>query len=52
MPCDLFRLMLKNSIVEELNSSEEGREYLAKCERLNTTTMDVDSLHKKFGDWN
>lgn len=49
LPCDLFQLMLKNSIVEELNRTEEGREYLAKCERLNTTTLDEVALHKRFG---
>lgn len=48
LPCDVFQLMLKNSIVEELNQTEEGREYLAKCDRLNTTTMDVEALRKKF----
>lgn len=49
LPCDLFQLMLKNSIVEELNHTEEGREYLAKCERLNATTLDEVALHKRFG---
>ena len=49
LPCDLFQLMCKNSIVKELNATEEGREYLAKCERLNTTTLDEAALHRKFG---
>lgn len=48
LPCDLFRLMYKNSIIEELNKTDEGREYLAKCERLNTQTMDVEALKRKF----
>lgn len=49
LPCDVFQSMLKNSIVSEYNQTEEGREYLAKCERLNTTTLDEEALHKKFG---
>lgn len=48
LPCDVFQLMLKNSIVKELNETEEGREYLSKCERLNTTTMDIKALRKKI----
>lgn len=48
LPCDTFQQMLKNSIVDELNSTEEGQEYLAKCKRLNTTEMDIEALHKKY----
>lgn len=48
LPCDVFQLMLKNSIVKELNETEEGREYLSKCERLNTTTMDIKALREKI----
>ncbi|WP_297637951.1 hypothetical protein [uncultured Clostridium sp.] len=37
---DVFLLAIKNSIVEELESSEEGREYLETCKRLNTKELD------------
>ena len=42
LPADLFLLMAKNDFVEELNQSEEGREYLAKCKRLATTDIDIE----------
>lgn len=48
LPCDVFRLMLKNSIIDDLNKTEEGREYLAKCKRLSQTDIEIDKLKKKF----
>ena len=48
LPCDVFQLMLKNSIVDEYRQTEEGRKYLEKCERLRQTTPDMDMLRKKF----
>lgn len=48
LECDLFMLMVKNSIVDEMKSTEEGRAYLEKCERLNKTEMDFDALTKHF----
>ena len=48
LPADLFQLMLKNSIIDELNKTEQGREYLAKCKRLSITEMDIDALHRKY----
>lgn len=48
LPCDMFLLMLKNSIVDKLNETEEGREYLAKCERLAVKEIDLDGLEKNF----
>ena len=44
LPCDLFLAMAKNDYVDELNQSEEGREYLEKCKRLNTTDIDMEGL--------
>lgn len=49
LPCDMFLLMLKNATIDELMQTEEGREYLAKCERLNNTSIDLDSLLETFG---
>lgn len=51
LPCDLFLLMRKNFIVDKLNETEEGREYLAKCERLRTTKADragIKALKKRL----
>lgn len=49
LPVDLFRLMQKNYIVDELMKTEEGREYLQDCERLHNTKIDIKSLKEKFG---
>lgn len=49
LPCDLFQLMLKNSIVDELQKTKEGREYLADCERLEATEPDIAGLSRVFG---
>nr|UVN08386.1 MAG: hypothetical protein [Bacteriophage sp.] len=49
LPCDMFLLMLKNATINDLMQTEEGREYLAKCERLNNTSIDIDGLTETFG---
>ena len=49
LPCDMFLLMLKNATIDDLMQTEEGRDYLAKCERLNNTSIDLDGLTKTFG---
>lgn len=46
LPVDVFMLMVKNSYVDELQSTQEGREYLAKCKRLNTTEADRNGVSK------
>ena len=48
LPCDMFLLMLKNSIIDEMNKTPEGKEYLAKCERLAVKEIDLDVLEKNF----
>lgn len=50
LPLDLFHLMLKNSVVAEYESTEEGREYLEKCDRMKQTQPDRAALRKKFGN--
>ena len=47
LPHDVFLMMLKHSVIDELNSTEEGREYLEKCKRLNTTSLDIKAFRKK-----
>lgn len=44
LPCDLFQLMLKNAILDELNTTEKGREYLKTCARLAMTEIDYDGV--------
>lgn len=46
LPCDLFLLMYKNQYVDRLMESEEGRQYLADCERLKQTKMDRKALRR------
>lgn len=46
LPCDMFLLMAKNQYIEELNSTEEGREYLQKCKRLSTAEIDLEGLNE------
>lgn len=44
LPTDMFLLMYKNSIMLELESTKEGRDYLGKCKRLNTTEIDMAAI--------
>ncbi len=44
LPCDLFMLCWKNSMVERLMASEAGREYLEDCERYRQTKPDLAGL--------
>ena len=48
LPTDLFMMMLKNHYINELNSTPEGQEYLEKCNRLNTTTIDKEAIRRKI----
>lgn len=48
LPCDLYMLMFKHAIIEKLNQTEEGREYLAKCERLKETTPNIQALKERY----
>lgn len=48
LPTDAFLLMMKNQYIEELTRTQEGREYLEKCERLKITEPDTDALKERF----
>lgn len=48
LPTDIFLIMVKNHYIDELNSTQEGRDYLEKCKRLNTTEPDRVKV-KQFG---
>lgn len=43
---DAFLLAYKCAIIHDLQQTEEGREYLALCERLNTTELDVEGFRE------
>lgn len=47
MPTDRFLQSNKNYIVDELSTTQEGRDYLDKCKRLNTTSIDIKAFRKK-----
>lgn len=46
---DAFLLAYKCAVIEKLQQTEEGREYLALCERLNTTEIDVEGFRALQG---
>ena len=46
LPCDTFMLMNKNAVMDALNSSQQGRDYLKKVKRLHTTDTDIEELYK------
>lgn len=41
---DAFLLAYKCAVINNLRKTEEGREYLALCERLNTTELDEEGF--------
>jgi hypothetical protein len=49
LPVDTFLLMVKNSVIEELNSTPEGRKYLEDCRRMEVTKPDLAKLNSVFG---
>lgn len=50
LPVDTYLMMLKCSVIDELNASEEGRAYLEKCERLSKTDIDIDAFRRKMNE--
>lgn len=52
LPCDLFLLMRKKFIIDRLNETEDGRQYLEDCERYSKTNMDRKKLKEIFGGEN
>jgi len=49
LPCDTFAAILRASYIEKLRESEEGRQYLADCERLTKTEPDLDAVRRMKG---
>ena len=48
LPNDVFLLMRKNYIIEQLRQTEEGRKYLADCARMEVTEPDFEAIHSRF----
>lgn len=48
LPTDVFLLMRKNYYIEKMSQTEEGRKYLADCERLHQTEPDYKALYNKY----
>lgn len=46
LPCDVFLLMVRNHYLDELNSTQEGRDYIEKCKRLSTTEIDIQGIRE------
>ena len=49
LPCDIYMLMLRNSVVEDYLSTDQGREYLERCALHDEAEPDVDGLRQTFG---
>ena len=49
LPCDMYLLIVKNATIDKLSQTEEGRKYLADCERLQKTSPDLEAIAKRFG---
>lgn len=49
LPLDVFMLMKKRHFIDECNKTEEGKKYLADCERLTKTEIEYDKLKQQFG---
>lgn len=45
-------MMVKNHYIDELNATKEGQEYLEKCNRLNTTSIDKEAIRRKISKQN
>jgi hypothetical protein len=46
LPVDLYMLCYKNSVVDRLMQTEEGRQYLDDCERYKQTKPDLAGLRR------
>ena len=46
LPCDLFMLCRKNWLIDRLQQTDEGRQYLEDCERYKQTKPDREALNR------
>lgn len=49
LPCDLFMLCRKNAVIEKLQRTEKGREYLQDCEDAKHSKPDFEAIHRLQG---
>lgn len=49
MPCDRFSAIVRQAYIDRLNDSEEGRQYIADCERLTQTEPDLAAIRSLPG---
>lgn len=46
LPTDIYLLMLKHSIMNDMRATPKGREYLEQCERLQQTEPDMAAIRQ------
>ena len=46
LPTDVYLCMLRGAVIDELQATEEGRGYLATCERLHQTEPDMPAVRR------
>lgn len=44
LPCDIFKLMVKNQYINNLMQTQQGRQYLEDCKIYNIKEPDIDGL--------
>lgn len=49
LPIDVYLLLLRDAFIYRQERTEEGREYLANCWRLEQTKPDRKKLRERFG---
>lgn len=48
LDCFTFRCLLRDSIIYEMEQTEEGRDYLEKCWTMKQTKPDYSKLKEQF----
>lgn len=48
LDCYTFKVLIKDSLINRLSKTNEGREYLEDCWLIRQTAPDRESLRKKF----
>lgn len=50
LDCITFKLLVRDAYIDKMERTEEGREYLDKCWRLNQIKPDYEVLKERYGD--
>lgn len=48
LDCDMFKLLYKKAYIAALEQTQEGRDHLKKCARLQETELDVKGFKETF----